>query len=114
MTQFRKFPSIGQYSNLVKNVRSWAKYNECPMPVLRFKGTTKLHGTNAAVGYNPTTKELWAQSRERVITYEDDNAGFAAFVETNATRFLQTLSKIETFSNEIMVWPRNSEGCCGQ
>lgn len=100
MTQFRKFPSIGQYSNLVKNVRSWAKYNDYSLPILRFKGTTKIHGTNAAVGYNPTTKELWAQSRERVITYEDDNAGFAAFVETNAARFLQALSKIETFPNE--------------
>lgn len=102
MKVFRKFPSIGQYSNLVKNVRSWAKYNDVPLPVLKFTGVTKIHGTNAAVGYNPETKELWAQSRERIISYEDDNAGFASFVEMHAAYIKAELDCIKTQPNEVL------------
>lgn len=102
MKLFRKFPSIGQYSELVKNVRSWTKYNGFPLPVLKFTGVTKIHGTNAAIGYNPETKELWVQSRERIISYEDDNAGFAAFVKMYAAYIKAELECIKTYPNEVL------------
>lgn len=43
-----------------------------------FRGTVKLHGTNAGVACLP--EGLVAQSRSRALTVEDDNHGFAAFV----------------------------------
>ena len=44
--------------------------------------TEKIDGTNAAIGING--EEIWAQSRKRLITPEDDNFGFAAWVQKNA------------------------------
>jgi hypothetical protein len=102
MTHFRKFPSIGQYSNLVKNIRSWAKYNEFPLPVLTFTGVPKIHGTNSAACYDPATGEVWAQSRERIVTFESDNAGFAAFVEANQKKFAKILGGVKTYPGELL------------
>ena len=55
-------------------------------PTLRFKGTVKLHGTNAGICFN-NEDGMWAQSRENIITPESDNAGFAFFVESNREIF---------------------------
>jgi hypothetical protein len=102
MSHFRKYPSIGQFSNLVKNVRSHSKHFEIPLPKLTFKGVTKIHGTNAAVGFDPTTKEVWAQSRPRIITFESDNAGFAAFVELNTEYFRNVMETIPAEPGELV------------
>lgn len=87
MTKLNKFDSIEQFRNVIKQVRDYAKRNTTPLPVLTFQGTVKLHGTNGGIGYNTLTDELWAQSRERIITPFDDNAGFAKFVEQNKDVF---------------------------
>lgn len=51
--------------------------------------TEKLDGTNAAVViYNG---QVTAQSRKRIITPEDDNYGFAKWVEKNADALKETL-----------------------
>ena len=42
--KFRAFPSIGQYANIVKQVRDSAKWNNVPVPTLTFTGSVKLHG----------------------------------------------------------------------
>jgi hypothetical protein len=85
-----KWPSIEQYRNVVKNVTQKARYKGkdengdaifdpfVKLPKLRFEGTVKLHGTNAAVAVGNGTG-LWFQSRENIITPEKDNAGFATF-----------------------------------
>lgn len=83
MSNFRKFPSIEQYKNVITNVRQYAKKHGKPLPTVEFKGTVKLHGTNGAIGLNLATGEMWAQSRERIITPYDDNAAFAKFLEAN-------------------------------
>ena len=44
MIEFRKFPSIEQFRNIIKQVHANAKYHEKPIPTLEFKGTVKLHG----------------------------------------------------------------------
>lgn len=75
-----KFPSIVQFHAVVKYVRDRAKYHETELPKLKFNGSVKLHGTNAAIVRDLYSKETWAQSRENVITVEQDNAGFARFV----------------------------------
>jgi hypothetical protein len=86
-----KWPSIEQFKSVVKNVQHRAIFvglddigdvivdRTRKAPKLKFEGTVKLHGTNAAVSISPST-ELWCQSRENIITPEKDNAGFAMFV----------------------------------
>ncbi len=46
---------------------------------VRYRGTVKIHGTNAGVVCAPGLP-LQAQSRNRELTLENDNMGFAAFV----------------------------------
>ena len=45
--------------------------------------TEKINGTNACVAINENTEEIVAQSRNRIITPDNDNYGFAKWVETN-------------------------------
>jgi len=93
-----KYPSIGQYREVVKHVHSTTRFkgfgdNGDPiidqlalMPTLSFYGTPKLHGTNAGIGFSPHGA-IWTQSRENIITPEKDNAGFSMFVHANAPVF---------------------------
>ena len=81
-----KWPSIGQYREVVRNIERRARFAgvdergepiiniAADYPTLEFVGTVKLHGTNAAVVIGDG--EHWFQSRERIITPEKDNAGF--------------------------------------
>lgn len=100
-----KFPSIEQFRTVVTNINRQfnfvgldengeAIYDQTlPKPTLTFKGTVKLHGTNAGVCYN-SLDGLWAQSRENIITPTSDNAGFAFFVESNKTEFIGLMEEI--------------------
>jgi hypothetical protein len=48
---------------------------------IKFRGTVKLHGCNSGVAC--TKESLVAQSRNRVLTVDEDHMGFAAFVRQN-------------------------------
>lgn len=52
--------------------------------------TEKIDGTNAAVGVTEDGR-VYAQSRKRLITPEDDNFGFARWVDENAAGLTHTL-----------------------
>lgn len=97
-----KFPSIEQFRNVAKSVELTACYRgddaegrpiyeKTILPTLDFVGTVKLHGTNSAVSI--TENGFHFQSRERIITPEDDNYGFAAFGVKNIDYF-QELFKV--------------------
>lgn len=112
MKKMIKFPSIEQFRTVVSNVNRHFNFvgldengeaiydPTLPKPVITFKGTVKLHGTNAAVSYN--AKELWAQSRENIITPEKDNAGFAFFVESNKEAFYELFAQV---MDKTIPWP---------
>jgi len=83
----KKYESIEQFRNVVRKVRINHDYQGkdengdaiyahlSPFPKLKFKGTVKLHGTNAGVVlYKDGTINF--QSRERILSLEQDNAGF--------------------------------------
>jgi hypothetical protein len=92
MPKFISYGSIGQFRDTVRNCQQWFDHNQLPKGIMRFHGTVKLHGTNAGIGYDPKTKEIWAQSRSNIITVGSDNAGFAAYVEKNKaliTKFME-------------------------
>jgi len=103
MKKLIKMPSIEQFRNIVTNINR--KYNfvdldekgeaiydhSLPKPIINFKGTIKLHGTNASICFN-SKDGLWAQSKENIITPKKDNAGFAWFAETKKEVF-ETIAK---------------------
>ena len=112
MKKMIKFPSIEQFRTVVSNVNRHFNFvgldengeaiydPTLPKPIITFKGTVKIHGTNAAVSYN--AKELWAQSRENIITPEKDNAGFAFFVESNKEAFYELFAQV---MDKTIPWP---------
>ena len=127
MKKHINFPSIEQFRNIVANVnRSFnfvgldeqgeAIYDHNKMkPTLTFKGTVKLHGTNAGICFN-SENGLWVQSGENIITPEQDNAGFAFFVESTKDVFntlfdmIAKRSGIDTKTNTISIY---GEWCGG-
>ena len=82
------FPSIDQYRSVIKHVNDRCAYHKViEKPTLTFHGNVKLHGTNSSIVFSNDLDTVYAQSRERTITPEDDNAGFARFVNTNQDAF---------------------------
>ena len=83
-----KFPSIEQFRNVIRHVQQHTRYagkdengdaiydQSKPLPTLKFRGTVKLHGTNAGIVYDIDTDTFTYQSRERELTITQDNAGF--------------------------------------
>lgn len=100
-----KYPSIEQFRTVISNVNRRVGYagmddngeaiydHTRPKPVLTFKGTVKLHGTNAGVSYN-TKDGIWYQSRENIITPTQDNAGFAFFANGNEATFIEMFESL--------------------
>jgi hypothetical protein len=127
MKKMIKFPSIEQFRTVVTNINRHYNYvgldengdaiydHTLPKPTLTFKGTVKLHGTNAAVSYNKNG-EFWAQSRENIITVEKDNAGFAFFAQSNLGSFMALMNivhyreKLDTSKNTVTIY---GEWCGG-
>lgn len=110
MKRHISFPSIEQFRNIIANVNR--EYNfvgldeqgeaiydlDRPKPVLTFKGTVKLHGTNLGVCYN-LKEGIWVQSRESIITLEKDNAGATFFVEANRQFFIDLVALVVLNNN---------------
>jgi hypothetical protein len=76
-----KFSHIGQLHNVVQVV-NLRRHAGIPIERIAYRGTVKLHGSNAGVVCRPD--RLQAQSRNREITPEDDNLGFASFAQAEA------------------------------
>lgn len=86
-----KYPKIGQFSQAVRFIRDRASFvgvaedgsilrdGSREIPILEYKGTVKLHGTNASIVRTPEG-DIRFQSRNRVITPDDDNCGFASYM----------------------------------
>lgn len=82
----KPFPSIDQFRQVVREVKSHHDYtgkdeqgnaaylHSTPYPKILFTGTVKLHGTNAGIVKYKDRIEF--QSRERVLTLQQDNSGF--------------------------------------
>jgi hypothetical protein len=114
MKKFSKFPKIGQFRQTVKEAKLRNSYigkdddgepifdKTKATPVINFKGTVKLHGTNAGVGHTPEDG-IWAQSRNNIITVDNDNAGFAKFVHSNEETFIELMNEIRVENSKIGV-----------
>jgi hypothetical protein len=95
----KKFPSIGQMKDVIRTVRERHDYqgrdeNDAPIyrhvsnyPTIKFKGTVKLHGTNAAI-VKYANGDMNFQSRERILTMNEDNANFMSTMSSKELNFL--------------------------
>jgi hypothetical protein len=84
---FIAYPKIGQFKQIVQGITAHERYfgkdeqgnpiydGDKVLPTITFKGTVKIHGTNAGICHKGD--HVWFQSRENVITPIKDNAGFA-------------------------------------
>lgn len=99
-----KYHHIEQFYQIVRYINSVNKGEDVPeqfhikSPV-SFRGSCKLHGTNAGVTQfdQPSGKGgriLYAQSRTRIITPEDDNHGFAKFVDERSDQINEIIDII--------------------
>lgn len=104
MIKHTKFSKIGQFRQVVTSINKMVNYvgrdeNDEPIydpsikkPVLTFKGTVKLHGTNSSVCYNDG--DFWTQSKEQVLSLEEDNYGFCKYVMENQEIFQNLLNRV--------------------
>jgi len=76
---FHAFPSIRGFANICKEIA--IVYPWPTRPTITFRSKVKLHGTNAGVRIYADGRVV-AQKRTDDISVEDDNAGFAAWVDT--------------------------------
>jgi len=92
----KKYNSIEQFRNVIRKVKENHDYqgkdesgnaiysHTSDYPTIKFRGTVKIHGTNAAVVKYKSDERIEFQSRERVLSLEQDNAGFMlAMLNTN-------------------------------
>lgn len=105
MKKHISYPKIAQFRNVVSNISREIEYTgldeegnavydkSTKKPTLTFKGTVKIHGTNASVCFN-SQDGFWVQSRQNIITPEKDNAGFAFFAESHKVDFSSLLADI--------------------
>jgi hypothetical protein len=110
--EHKSFPSIEQFRNVIRFVKDqtqWvgkdetgeAKFDRTrPLPKIQYRGTVKLHGTNAGIVI--TNDNTWFQSRSNIITLDNDNAGFVRFMQDK----VDTLKSIFDFDrlNEVQIF----------
>lgn len=83
----KKFTHIESLAKVVRTMSLRNKEAKCPewlkiFTPVTFRGTVKIHGTNAGVALTP--EAVIPQSRRKVVTPEDDSHGWARFVSGEA------------------------------
>ena len=81
----KAFTDIESLRHVVKRVRDNCDFHGRTYPTIVYKGTVKLHGTNG--GVRVTGEDVVAQGRNRVLTIQSDNFGFAHFVSSRSSLF---------------------------
>jgi len=105
--QLVKYPETEQFRNVIKSIQYKTRYKgiddegkpqfdySIPLPTIEYIGTIKTHGTNGGIGFDLETNEIYGQSRERVISLQQDNSGFMAFILKNKFQFSKIFDKIK-------------------
>lgn len=87
----KNFPSIEQFRNVIRNVHHKAHFDcigpdgkpvykrSAQMPTLNYRGTVKCHGSCSGIVRKPDGS-IEFQSKERVLSLEEDNLGFMAYM----------------------------------
>ena len=120
------FPDIQQFRQVIRNVSIRSHFvgldangepvydSNKPMPVLKYHGTQKLHGTNSAICLGSETGEISLQSREQIITLEKDNAGFARFCSgIDLDKLFSMVEVLAPMPNGLLMQNDEEEDCRG-
>ncbi len=120
MSIFRKYPSIEKVNSIkkaVKNgcIRNFVKLDNNNRPIFKetkklvFKGTVKLHGTNACVIINDDlTTDV--QSRTRILSLISDNHNFAFWFSDKKETFINAYKDILKGNKSVYIY---GEWCGG-
>lgn len=87
---FKYMHDIGSLLQLASSVNKYCESTNENKPVVKFRGTVKLHGTSGAV--RVTRGEVTAAGRSQILTVSQDNYGFAHFV-SGRTELFSTLAQ---------------------
>lgn len=110
-----KYPSIELYKNIIRKVKERHDFQGkdengdvvykhlSNYPTMKFVGTVKLHGTNAAI-VKHSDGRLEFQSRERVLSLEADNANFMQTMMSVDLDFLFTSFKFNDYCAVYGEW----------
>ncbi len=109
--------SIGQFRNAVHDLQHAARFagldeqgqaiydKSIEYPTVMFKGTTKVHGTNASYCLDIDGNE-WFQSKGNVLSIEKDNAGFCFFGMARSEEFNRMARDLVLKLGELFVGER--------
>jgi len=89
-----KFPSIGKYSTFISSLRDFFDYHQLPYPVVKLRGTVKLHGCNCAMILEKGEDDLSIQGRESLLSASFDNYDFYKFAMRNKAVFNDMLREL--------------------
>lgn len=123
----RTFSEINQFRHAVARVQHQAQYvgqdadgnpiydTSLPLPKLTFRGLVKLHGTNAGMQLDQAGI-FKTSSREREITGDDDNAGFAAQAHLRIAERNQLMQVLQDstpadLAGDVVQWNLFGEWC---
>lgn len=93
MNEFKKFRKIRQFKDVIQSIKMRAFYagddedgrpiydSSRPLPKLTFRGTVKLHGTNAGISYCKSTDELTPQKRTSNCGGTSGHFGFVEYIK---------------------------------
>lgn len=87
-----KFGSIESFRHIYKN----RDVNDLSV---KYEATVKIHGTNGGVWYKDG--ELFAQSRNQILTEQNTNSGFFQFVMERKQDFIDLLSQ---FGDDVVLY----------
>lgn len=118
---FQKFHKIPQFRDVIRGVTHRARfigideqgepmYSNVELPTLKFKGTVKLHGTNAQICYDPSTEwKIKAGKRSSLLDTESEDAhmGFNKFVQDNRDDLIKWFDLIKCVND-----PDNNQQMC--
>lgn len=105
--KFNKYHKIRQFRDIIRDINHKAHFvgldeNNNPIydtslkkPVLKFKGTVKLHGTNAMITYTPESG-IMAGKRSSLLPSDQASAHFQfnGFVMSNKEYFTELMSQL--------------------
>lgn len=118
MTSPIKYPSTSQFRQVVRSmneVLTYDGYDEEKKEIKRktpesfvvpYVGTVKIHGTNGSIVFHSATEVVF-QSKERVLSLEQDNNGFMSFMVrkdvSNLLEQVQYLCQVQNLPFEYPV-----------
>lgn len=109
--EFINFGEIKQFRHVISEIKRKTYYigkdsddNDIldyskQLPIVKALGSEKIHGTNASVCYTKETSEtendiFWVQSRNNIISLENDNAECVKYVLKNKKEWLKIIDDL--------------------